>query len=149
MNIKIKKNLQKVFLTIYRPIIVRREKLKATIMWRKGVKECIKAYKETKGPRFYLWFDSNTMTFFPVTLHERAKHDTISLSRLITMGKLKAKRRPTVNDVKRECFYYTPSRWGAIGCDSDNALRMQKYKKWLSYYMTELSEPMRKLNNHN
>jgi len=146
MKQKIKKTARKILVATYRPFIVRKEKFKATRMWRKGVKECIKAYEVTRGPRFYMWFDEHSMRFFPVTLEERPKGDTISMRLLQRTGKIRAKRRMEVDDMKRECFYYTPSRWGAIGCESDNRLRIEKYNKWLRFYMGKLSEPMRKLN---
>lgn len=145
MNTKIKKTARRLFVAFYKPFIVRKEKIKATRMWQKGVKECINIYKETRGPRFYLWFDTNTSTFFPVTLEPRPKKDCLSMRELIRMGKIKAKRRIDVEDIKRECFYYTPSRWGGIGCESDNALRIEKYNKWLTFYMNNVSIPMRKL----
>ena len=60
MNPKIKKTFRKALIAIYRPYIVRKEKFIATRMWRRGVKETIKAYKQLNGPRFYMWFDRST-----------------------------------------------------------------------------------------
>lgn len=145
MNAKFKTKARKLFLAIYKPYIIRREKLKATRMWRKGVKECIEAAKETKGPRFYLWFDENSFSFFPLVLEERKKDDAISMRYLQRTQKIKARRRMTAELMKQECFYYTSSKYGAIGCDADNRLRIAKYHQWLNFYMNRLSEPMRKL----
>ena len=146
MKQNIKKTARKIFLAIYRPIIVRKEKIIATRMWQQGVKNCIEEYKKIGGPRFYLWFDENSRQFFSIVLERRPKGDAISMRELQSTGKIRAKRRMEVEDMKRECFYYTPSRWGAIGCDADNQLRIEKFNKWLAFYMSRLSEPMRKLN---
>lgn len=145
MNVKIKKTLRQILVAIYKPYIVRKEKFIATRMWRKGVKETIKAYKELNGPRFYMWFDRSTFSFMPIVYEYRPKGDAIAMRYLQATHKIKAKRQMKVEDMKRECFYYTPSRWGAIGCESDNRLRLQKYNEWMQYYMTKLSEPMQKL----
>lgn len=148
MKKSVKKSLRKLFLKIYSPFIIRKEKFIATRMWRKGVRECIRAQRDTNGPRFYLWFDLNTCSFFPIVLEPRPKHDWPSMRELVRMGKIKAKRRVTVRDMERDSFYYTPSSWGAKGCDSDNALRIRKYHQWLRFYMEKVSEPMQKLRRY-
>ena len=145
MHRNYKKLFRKAFVAVYRPYIVRKEKFKATRMWRKGVKDCIKAFEKTNGPRFYLWFDENSFQFFPMVLDERPKGDAISMRYLQRTQKIKARRRMTPELMKQECFYYTPSKHGAIGCESDNRLRIEKYNKWINFYMNRLSEPMRKL----
>lgn len=145
MIMNIKKKLRAALLAVYKPYIVRKEKFIATRMWKQGVKECIEAYKETKGPRFYLWFDRNSFQFIPIVYECRRKGDAIAMKYLIRSRKVKVRKEMTVEDMKRECFYYTPSKWGAIGCDSDNKLRLRKYAEWINYYMTELSEPMKKV----
>lgn len=148
MKKSVKKSLRKLFLKIYRPVIIRKEKFIATRMWRKGVRECIRAQRDTNGPRFYLWFDQNTCSFFPIVLEPRRNHDWPSMRELVRMGKIKAKRRITYRDMERESFYYTHSCWGAKGCADDNALRIQKYHQWLRFYMDHVSEPMRKLRQY-
>lgn len=132
-------------IAVWRPLVVRREKLRATMMWRKGVSECIKAYKAVGGPRFYLWFDRSSFSFLPVVYEQRLKGDAIAMKYLIRARKIKVRRKMSVDDMKRECFYYTKSRWGAKGCEDDPLLQRKKYAEWINYYMTELSEPAKKV----
>lgn len=141
----IKQRIRALMLAVYKPYIVRKEKMIATRMWKRGVKECIAEYKRVNGPRFYLWFDRNSFQFIPIVYEQRPKGDAIAMKYLIRSRKVKIRREMKVEDMKRECFYYTPSRWGAIGCDSDNKLRLKKYAEWINYYMTELSESMKKV----
>ena len=146
MKKEIKKKLRKAFYNCYKPYIVRKEKIKATILWRRGVRDCNREFRRLNGPRFYLWFDENTMSFVPMTMNPSVKGESVSMSELQRTHKIKARRKMKIEDMKRECFYYTPSRWGAIGCSDDNALRVEKYHKWLRFYMSHLSLPIRKLN---
>ena len=44
---------------VYEPIVKRTEKMKAARMWRDGVRQCERMYKELQGPRVYLFFDAN------------------------------------------------------------------------------------------
>lgn len=145
MNTKFKKSVRKLAVAIYRPFITRWEIYKATRMWKKGVRQCIRAYKKLNGPRFYLWFDSNTNTFIPLIHKERTKDNTLSMQYLQRTHQIRARRTMKVEDMKRECFYYTPSRYGAIGCEADNSLRLDKYNRWITFYLEKVSVPMRKL----
>lgn len=145
MKSKIKHFFRSIFFAVWKFYVIRREKFIATRMWKRGVKECIEAYKTINGPRFYLWFDSSTFTFLPIVYEHRRKEDAISMKYLIASRKIRARKHMTVEDMKRECFYYTPSKWGAIGCESDNRLRVKKYHEWINYYMATLSESMKKV----
>ena len=147
MNVKLKKSLRTAAFRMWRFYITRKETAKATRMWRRGVKECIRSFKEIKGARFYLWFDETSMSFFSIVHKEGTKGNPLSMEYLQRTHKIKAKRTMKVEDMKRECFYYTPSQSNAIGCEYDNKLRTEKYHKWLYYYMTKLSDPMKKLNS--
>ena len=144
MNKTIKRNLRKSFLFVYKPYITRMETIRATILWRKGVRACKKEYRRLNGPRFYLWYDTNTLSFVPLTFQPSVKGESLSMTELQRTHKIKARRKMKVEDMKRECFYYTPSRWGAKGCD-DRKLRIEKYHRWLRFYMSRISIPMRKL----
>ncbi len=146
MKKEIKKKIRKACLNAYKPFIVRKEKIKATILYRQGVRQCNREFRRLKGPRFYLWYDENTRSFVPLTHHPSVKGDSISMSELQRTHKIKAKRKMKVEDLKRECFYYTHSQWGAKGCKEDNKLRVEKYHKWLSFYMSRISIPIKKLN---
>ena len=146
MNKTIKKSIRTFYFRIWKFYITRKETFRATRMWRRGVKECVKAFKEIRGARFYMWFDENSMTFIPIVHKEGTKGNPLSMEYLQRSQKIRAKRTMKVEDMKRECFYYTPSQSNAIGCSEDNKLRTQKYNQWLRFYMSRLSEPMRKLN---
>lgn len=135
-------------LAVYEPIIVRKEKAKAVRMWRKGVKETEKMYKELHGPRVYLFFDAHYMVWSPMT-YEPNKQYKPSLKQLRIMGKMHGSEKvKNVSDMKLYSYYYTPSKWGALGCEEDNRLRVQKLAKWITYYMGSLSEPMRKIRDY-
>lgn len=146
MNKTAKKKIRTAVFKIWRFYITRKETYRATRMWRKGVKQCLKSFKEIHGARFYLWFDENTMSFIPITHMEGTKGNPLSMQYLQRTHQIKAKRTMKVEDMKRESFYYTPSQSNAIGCSEDNRLRKEKYNLWLTFYMTRLSEPIRKLN---
>ena len=145
---KIKQKITDCLFRIYEPICFRVEKLKATMMWRKGVKQAIKMYEELHGPRVYLMFDANHMVWTPMT-YEKNRQYKPSLKVLRFMGKMHGSEKvKNVEDMKRYSFYYTPSKWGALGCKEDNRVRTEKLAKWIAYYMVRLSEPMRKCREY-
>lgn len=146
MNIKQK--ITDTLFRVYYPYIVRKEKLKATRLWREGVKMAEKMYREIGAPRVYLMFDAKHMVWSPMT-YEPNKRLQPSFRVLRRMGKLKGLSSVrTVEDMKRVCYYYTPSKWGALGCAEDNRVREEKLKQWLNYYMLRLSVPMRKVRDY-
>lgn len=133
---------------VYYPYAVRKEKAKAVRMWHNGVRQCEKMYREIGSPRVYLFFDANHMVWAPMT-YEKNKAYKPSLRMLRIMGKMHGSERiKNVEDMKHYCFYFTPSKWGAIGCDEDNKVRKEKLEQWVTYYMTRLSEPMRKCREY-
>ena len=133
---------------VYEPINIRTEKMKAARMWRDGVKQCEKMAKELKGPRVYLFFDANHWVWSPMT-YEKNKQYRASLRLLRVMGKMHgAEKVKNVEDAKFFSYYYTPSKWGAQGCAEDNRVRTQKLAKWITYYMTSLSETMKKCRDY-
>jgi hypothetical protein len=128
----------------YYPYIIRKEKFVAVRMWRKGVKQCEKMYNELGSPRVYLFFDRKHMVWAPMT-YEPNKQLKPSFKVLRRMGKMHGMHKiQNVEDMKNASYYYTPSKWGAIGCDEDNRVRTEKLAQWLSYYLNFVSEPMRK-----
>ncbi len=147
MKKEIKKKLRRVAYSVYKSYAIRKEKYKATKMWKRGVKECKREYEKLNGPRFYMWFDRKTCTFIPLIHYRRQKNDALSMEYLQKSRLVHSKRTMMVEDMKRECFYYTPSKHGAKGCEDDNRVRIKKYNEWITYYMTVISEPMRKLRN--
>jgi len=139
-----KKSILRFLFAIYEPVITRIEKYRATMLWRKGVAQCIAMYKELGSPRVYLFYDSKHMVWAPMT-YEPNKGLKPSLRVLRRMGKANGVARISgVKEMKEFSFYYTPSKWGALGCDEDNKVRTEKLSKWIVYYMTKLSEPMQK-----
>lgn len=133
---------------IYYPFILRIEKLRAARMWREGVRQCEKMYKDLGSPRVYLFFDAKHMVWAPMT-YEPNKKMQPSLRQLRIMGKMHGSERvKDVGDMKKFSYYYTPSKWGALGCKEDNRVREEKLKKWITYYMASLSEPMRKCREY-
>ena len=133
---------------IYEPVITRLEKFKAARMWRDGVRQCEKMYRDIGSPRVYLFYDTKHEVWAPMT-YEPNKQFKISLKMLRRMGKVKGMQKiENVDDMKAAAFYYTPSKWGALGCREDNQVRTEKLKKWVSYYMEHLSEPMRKCREY-
>ena len=132
---------------VYYPFIIRKEKFKATRMWRNGVKQCEKMSKEVTA-RVYLLFDRKHMVWAPMT-YEPNKQLKPSFKVLRRMGKMHGMQRiKTVADIKDASYYYTPSKWGAIGCREDNLLRQDKLAQWLNYYLLRVSEPMRKCRQY-
>ena len=130
---------------IYLPFIIRKEKFVAARMWRQGVKQCMKMYADVGAPRIYLFFDAKHMVWAPMTYEENKKLAP-SFKVLRRMGKLHGLSKIScAEDMKRVCYYYTPSKWGALGCQEDNRVRTRKLYKWTVYYLTRLSNPIRKL----
>lgn len=141
---KLKEKLTDVAFYIYEPFIIRVEKFKAAKMFRDGVRQCEKMYRDIGSPRVYLFYDTKHNVWAPMT-YEPNKSFKISLKMLRRMGKVKGMQKiENVEDMKAAAFYYTPSKWGALGCDEDNQVRTEKLKKFISYYMDCLSEPMQK-----
>ena len=133
---------------IYLPFIIRKEKFVAARMWRQGVKQAMKMYADVGAPRIYLFFDAKHMVWAPMTYEENKKLAP-SFKVLRRMGKLHGLNKISgPEDMKRVCYYYTPSKWGALGCKEDNQVRANKLKKWITYYLNSLSEPMRKCREY-
>ena len=132
---------------VYYPYIVRKEKFVATRMWQNGVKQAEEMSRETTA-RVYLFYDAKHRCWSPMTYlpNKQLKPSFIVLRR---MGKMHGMQSiKGVDDMKRAAYYYTPSSWGAIGCESDNRLRQEKLAQWINYYMLRLSEPMRKCRQY-
>lgn len=137
--------LRKMLIDIYQPIVTRIELFRATRMWQKGVKATIAKYKECGAPRFYMLYDKSHKDFAIMTYDPNRKN-MLAYRRLVQMGKWKATRYfKNVEDIKAASYYYTPSKWGAIGCDADNKVRAKKLKQWQEYYMYRVSTLMFKL----
>lgn len=148
MKKSIKQSFLRFLFACYEPVITRIEKFRATMMWRDGVKQCIKMYKELASPRVYLFYDQKHMVWAPMT-YEPNKGMKPSLRILRRMGKARGVAKiQGVEGMKEYSFYYTPSKWGALGCAEDNRVRTEKLTKWIAYYMTHLSEPMRKCQEY-
>lgn len=140
--------LRKMLIAIYQPIITRIELFRATRMWQKGVKATLAKYKEGGAPRFYMLYDT-AHSDWAIMTYEPNRKRMLAYRPLVQMGKWKANRYfHGVEDIKKESYYYTPSKWGAIGCDADNKVRTDKLKKWQQYYMFRLSVPMQKLRTY-
>lgn len=137
--------LRKMLIAIYQPIVTRIELFRATTMWQKGVKATIAKYKECGAPRFYMLYDQSYKDWAIMTYDPNRKC-MLAYRKLVQMGKWKATRYfKNVEDIKAASYYYTPSKWGAIGCDADNKVRTTKLKNWQEYYMYRVSTPMFKL----
>jgi hypothetical protein len=137
--------LRKIMIAFYQPIITRIELFRATRMWRKGVKATIAKYKEGGAPRFYMLFDLSHKDWAIMTYDPNRKR-LLSYRRLVQLGKWKASRYfKNVEDIKKASFYYTPSKWGALGCDEDNGVREEKLRLWQKFYMFKVSTMMEKL----
>lgn len=138
-------HLRKVAIAIYTPIITRLELFRSTRMWQKGVKATVEKYKQGGAPRFYMLYDQSHQDWAIMTYDPNRKN-MLSYRRLVQMGKWKASRYfKNVEDIKAAAYYYTPSKWGAIGCEADNRVRTEKLRQWQEYYMYRVSEPMKKL----
>lgn len=137
--------LRKMLIAIYQPIVTRIELFRATRMWQKGVKATIDKYKECGAPRFYMLYDQSHKDWAIMTYDPNRKC-MLAYRKLVQMGKWKATRYfKNVEDIKAASYYYTPSKWGAIGCDADNKVRTTKLKNWQEYYMYRVSNLMFKL----
>lgn len=137
--------LRKMLIAIYQPIVTRIELFRATRMWQKGVKATIAKYKECGAPRFYMLYDQSHKDWAIMTYDPNRKC-MLAYRKLVQMGKWKATRYfKNVEDIKAASYYYTPSKWGAIGCDADNKVRTTKLKNWQEYYMYRVSSQMFKL----
>lgn len=137
--------LRKMLIAIYQPIVTRIELFRATRMWQKGVKATIAKYKECGAPRFYMLYDQSHKDWAIMTYDPNRKC-MLAYRKLVQMGKWKATRYfKNVEDIKAASYYYTPSKWGAVGCDADNKVRTTKLKNWQEYYMYRVSTLMFKL----
>ena len=141
-------HLRKMLIAIYQPVITRIELFRSTRMWQKGVKATLAKYKEGGAPRFYMLYDQSHKDCAIMTYDPNRK-GMLAYRRLVQLGKWKATRYfKNVKDIKAASFYYTPSKWGAIGCDADNKVRAKKLKQWQDYYMYRVSVPMEKLRSY-
>ena len=138
-------HLRKMLIAIYQPVITRIELFRSTRMWQKGVKATIAKYKECGAPRFYMLYDQSHKDWAIMTYDPNRKC-MLAYRKLVQMGKWKATRYfKNVEDIKAASYYYTPSKWGAQGCDADNKVRTTKLKNWQEYYMYRVSTLMLKL----
>lgn len=135
-------------IAIYQPVITRIELFRSTRMWQKGVKATLAKYQEGGAPRFYMLYDQSHKDWAIMTYDPNRK-DMLAYRRLVQLGKWKATRYfHNVEDIKAASYYYTPSKWGAIGCDADNKVRTKKLKQWQDYYMYRVSVQMEKLRSY-
>jgi hypothetical protein len=140
--------LRKMVITIYQPIVTRIELFRSTRMWQKGVKATLAKYKKGGAPRFYMLYDQSHKDWAIMTYDPNRK-GMLAYRRLVQLGKWKATRYfKNVKDIKAASYYYTPSKWGAIGCDADNKVRAKKLKQWQDYYMYRVSVLMEKLRSY-
>ena len=141
-------HLRKMLIAIYQPVITRIELFRSTRMWQKGVKATLAKYQEGGAPRFYMLYDQSHKDWAIMTYDPNRK-DMLAYRRLVQLGKWKATRYfHNVEDIKAASYYYTPSKWGAIGCDADNKVRTKKLKQWQYYYMYRVSVQMEKLRSY-
>lgn len=141
-------HLRKMLIAIYQPVITRIELFRSTRMWQKGVKATLAKYQEGGAPRFYMLYDQSHKDWAIMTYDPNRKQ-LLAYRRLVQLGKWKATRYfHNVKDIKAASYYYTPSKWGAIGCDADNKVRAKKLKQWQDYYMYRVSVPMEKLRSY-
>lgn len=141
-------HLRKMLIAIYQPVITRIELFRSTRMWQKGVKTTLAKYQEGGAPRFYMLYDQSHKDWAIMTYDPNRK-DMLAYRRLVQLGKWKATRYfHNVEDIKAASYYYTPSKWGAIGCDADNKVRARKLKQWQEYYMYRVSVQMEKLRSY-
>lgn len=141
-------HLRKMLIAIYQPVITRIELFRSTRMWQKGVKATLAKYQEGGAPRFYMLYDQSHKDWAIMTYDPNRKQ-LLAYRRLVQLGKWKATRYfHNVEDIKAASSYYTPSKWGAIGCDADNKVRARKLKQWQEYYMYRVSVQMEKLRSY-
>lgn len=145
---KLKSLITHALYTLYRPYIIRKEKLVATRLWHDGVRQAEQLQRELVTPRVYLLYDAKHMVWAPMTYEENRLLKP-SFKVLRRMGKMHGLHNiHSVADLKRVSYYYTPSRWGAKGCDFDNRIRTEKLAKWIYYYLHSLSVPMAKIRQY-
>lgn len=145
---KAKQLIKDCIFRVYCPVILRIEKYRAVRMWEEGVRLCEKMYREIGSPRVYLLFDAKHMVWAPMT-YEPNKAYKPSFRLLRRMGKIKGMSSiRNAEDLKRHSYYYTPSKWGALGCKEDNQVRVEKLQQWVDYYLLRLSKPMRKVRDY-
>lgn len=148
MDNQVKTKITHILFRLYYPLCYRIEKFRAVRMYRDGVRQCIKMYKEIGSPRVYLFYDTKHSVWAPMTYEDNKKFKP-SLKRMRTMGKVSgAGTLNSVQRMKERSFYYTPSKWGALGSDEDKALQAEKMKTWVAYYLLKLSEPMQKCRDY-
>lgn len=148
MKKSIKKTVLRMLFAMYEPVITRVEKFKAAYMWRRGIRLCVAMYKEIGAPRVYLFYDTKHMVWAPMTYKANKKHKP-SLQMFRRMGKARGVEKIRNEfDMMDYAFYYTSSKWGAKGCEDNQVLKSQKLALWIAYYMTHLSEPMRKCQEY-
>ena len=141
-------HLRKMLIAIYQPVITRIELFRSTRMWQKGVKATLAKYQEGGAPRFYMLYDQAHEEWAIMT-DDPNREDMLAYRELVQLGKWKATRYfHNVEDIKAASYYYTPSKWGAIGCDADNKVRAKKLKQWQDYYMYRVSVQMEKLRSY-
>lgn len=141
-------HLRKMLIAIYQPVITRIELFRSTRMWQKGVKATLAKYQEGGAPRFYMLYDQSHKDWAIMTYDPNRK-DMLAYRKLVQLGKWKATRYfHNVEDIKAASYYYTTSKWGAIGCDADNKVRAKKLKQWQDYYMYRVSVQMEKLRSY-
>ena len=140
--------LRKMLIAIYQPVITRIELFRSTRMRQTGGKATLAKYQEGGAPRFYMLYDQSHKDWAIMTYDPNRK-DLLAYRRLVQLGKWKATRYfHNVEDIKAASYYYTPSKWGAIGCDADNKVRAKKLKQWQEYYMYRVSVQMEKLRSY-
>ena len=145
---KLKDLITDALFRLYYPYVIRKEKFVAARMWNQGVRQCEKFKKEVGTPRVYLLFDRKHMVWAPMT-YEPNRRLMPAFKVLRRMGKMHGMHKiRNVDDMKKVCYYYTPSKWGASGCREDNLIRSEKLGQWLTYYLNRLSEPMRKCRQY-
>lgn len=148
MDNKLKSKITHTLFRLYYPFCYHIEKFCAVRMYRSGVKQCVKMYKEIGSPRVYLFYDTKHSVWAPMTYEDNKKYKP-SLKRMRAMGKVHgAGALNSVERMKERSFYYTPSKWGALGSDEDKALQKQKMQTWVDYYLLKLSEPMQKCRSY-
>ncbi len=142
------KKFKNFLFTIYLPVITRIERYRATRMWFEGVRLAEEMYKELNSPRVYLLFDKKHMCWSPMTFRQNKLLKPAFLT-LRTMGKMRlSKKIKTHQDLEQFSFYFTRSKKNARSANSDNSVRETKLKLWIDYYMSHLSEPMRKCREY-
>lgn len=148
MKKSIKNYFMGLLFKVYEPLVLRFEKGRAVYMWRRGIRLADAMYQEIGAPRVYLFFDTKHRVWAPMTYQPNRLHKP-SLRMFRRMGKARGVAKiQNVEDMKEYSFYYTASKWGAVGCDIDNRTRQEKLEKWITYYLYYLSPLMRKCQEY-